>query len=159
MEIWKEINDFPGYLVSNEGRIKKASTGQIMSLSKNGGYLRFTVTKHVHRLVADAFIEKPKDKTKCWVDHIDGNRSNNKVENLRWVNPSENATAFGYEARRIHKMRKVRATNLNGETITFESRQAAADYFNCQDSEIEYNHRYARGNKRGWMFQKVEDIV
>lgn len=158
MEIWKKIPDLMGYSVSNKGRVKKDSTGQIMVLSKNGGYCRITISKHVHRLVADAFIEKPNEE-KCWVDHIDGNRSNNNVENLRWVTPSENALSFGHESRRKNKRRKVRATNLNGETIIFESRQAAAEYFKCSDSEIHYKRLYKRGNKKGWILEKVEDIV
>ena len=83
MEKWKPIESLPGYSVSSEGRVRKDSTGQIMVLSKNGGYCRITISKHVHRLVAEAFIEKPEDASKCWVDHIDGNRSNNNVENLR----------------------------------------------------------------------------
>ena len=99
MEIWKPIEDLPGYSVSNKGRVRKDSTGQIMVLSKNGGYCRITISKHVHRLVANAFLEKPEDESKCWVDHIDGNRSNNDVSNLRWVTPSENAMSFGYNSK------------------------------------------------------------
>ena len=149
MEIWKQIPDLPGYSVSNKGRVRKDSTGQIMVLSKNGGYCRITISKHVHRLVADAFLDKPDDKEKRWVDHIDGNRSNNDVSNLRWVTPSEIK----------NKKRPVRATHLDGRTILFESRQAAAEYFGCSDSEIKYNSRYRKRKKKGWIFEKVEDIV
>ncbi len=170
MEMWKQIPDLPGYSVSSTGRVRKDSTGQIMVLSKNGGYCRITISKHVHRLVADAFLEKPSDDAKCWVDHIDGNRSNNNVENLRWVTPSENALSFGYHSRIKNRRRKVRATHLDGRTILFESRQAAAEYFGCIDSEITYGHRYIKHSrknrsfpdahdKQGWIFEKVEDIV
>lgn len=158
MERWKAIKDLPGYSVSDKGRVKKDSTGQIMVLSKNGGYCRFTVTKHVHRLVAEAFIEKP-DNDRCWVDHIDGNRSNNTVKNLRWVTPSENCLAYGYRSRIKNKRRKVKATHLDGRTMIFDSRQDAAKYFNCSDSEIKYNYRYQKGNKKDWLLEKVEDIV
>ena len=170
MEIWKPIKDLPGYSVSNEGRVRKDSTGQIMVLSKNGGYCRITVSKHVHRLVAEAFLDEPENEEQCWVDHIDGNRSNNHVENLRWVTPSENALSFGYHSRIKNKKRAVRATHLDGTTILFESRQDAAEYFGCNDSEILYNHRYLKHSsvkrsnpnahdKKGWIFEKVEDIV
>ena len=159
MEIWEKIEDLPGYSVSNKGRVRKDSTGQIMVLNKNGGYCRITISKHVHRLVANAFLEKPEDESKCWVDHIDGNRSNNDVSNLRWVTPSENALAFGYKSRIQNRKRPVKATHLDGRTILFESRQAAAEYFKCSDSEILYNHRYTKRNKKGWIFEKVEDIV
>jgi hypothetical protein len=170
VEIWKQIPDLPGYSVSNKGRVKKDSTGQIMVLSQNGGYCRITISKHVHRLVANAFLDKPSDETKCWVDHIDGNRSNNDVSNLRWVTPSENALSYGYNSRIKNKKRKVRATHLDGRTILFESRQEAANYFGCGDSVLEYGKRYTkhsrknRGNpnshdRKGWIFEKVEDIV
>lgn len=157
MEIWKVIDDLPGYSVSNQGRVRKDATGQIMTLSHNNGYVRFTVTKHVHRLVAKAFLETPKDDEKCWIDHIDGNRENNAVDNLRWVTPSENALGFGYDSRIRSKRRQVRATHLNGESILFESRQAAAEFFGCSDSEIVYNRRYTRRRKKGWIFEKVKN--
>lgn len=130
-----------------------------MVLSKNGGYCRSTISKHVHRLVAKAFLENPEDNSKCWVDHIDGNRSNNNVENLRWVTPSENCLAFGYKIRIKNRMKKVKATKSDGQTIIFESRQAAAEYFKCSDSEIHYNKRFTKGNKKDWVLEKVEDIV
>lgn len=158
MEIWKPIKDLPGYSVSNEGKIKKDSTGQIMVLSHNGGYARITITKHVHRLVAEAFIEKPSIE-KCWVDHIDGNRGNNNVNNLRWVTPSENCLAYGYKSRRLNRMKKIKATYIDGNELIFNSRQEYAMYFNCSDSEIHYNKLYKKGNKKGWILQKVKDIV
>jgi hypothetical protein len=158
MEIWKPIKDLPGYSVSNEGKIKKDSTGQIMVLSHNGGYARITITKHVHRLVAEAFIEKPSIE-KCWVDHIDGNRGNNNVNNLRWVTPSENCLAYGYKSRRLNRMKKIKATYIDGNELIFNSRQECAMYFNCSDSEIHYNKLYKKGNKKGWILQKVKDIV
>ena len=158
MEMWKPIKDLPGYSISNEGRVKKDSTGQIMVQNKNSGYCRITISKHIHRLVAEAFIEKPRED-KCWVDHIDGNRSNNNVDNLRWVTPSENCLSFGYQSRIINRQKKVRATHLDGTEILFESRQAVAEYFRCSDSEVKYNHRYTKRNKKGWIFEKVEDIV
>ena len=156
MEMWKPIPDLPGYSVSNKGRIRKDSTGQIMVLSTNGGYERITVSKHVHRLVAQAFLDKPENEEQCWVDHIDGNRSNNNVYNLRWVTPSENACSYGYHSRIENKKRKVKATHLDGRTITFDSRQAAAEYFGCSDSEIQYDHLYTKRNKKGWTFKKLK---
>ncbi len=156
MEIWKPIPELKGYSVSNKGRVRKDSTGQIMVQSKNGGYCRITISKHVHRLVAEAFLKKPQNKDKCWVDHIDGNRSNNDVSNLRWVTPSENALSYGYASRIKNKKRKVKATHLDGRTIIFDSRQDAANYFGCSDSEIQYNHLYTKRNKKGWTFEKLK---
>ena len=171
MEEWKAIDDLPGYSVSNKGRVRKDSTGQIMVLSKNGGYSRITISKYVHRLVANAFIKKPDDE-RAWVDHVDGDKSNNDVSNLRWVTPSENCRAFGYHSRIKNKRRPVKAIHEDGREILFESRQHAAEYFGCSDSEIVYGKVYKKhsprirtnpnaNDKKGWRFEKVkdEDIV
>lgn len=48
------------------------------------------VTRPVHRLVAETFIEKPEEYGKIEVDHINRNRQDNRVENLRWVTREEN---------------------------------------------------------------------
>lgn len=89
-----------GYHVSNKGRIFKYVQGKKFFLTQTpdaGGYykvkLRLADGKQknffVHRLVAMAFIHKPKDKE--YVDHKDCNPKNNCIDNLRWVTAYENA--------------------------------------------------------------------
>ena len=97
MENWKNIKGYEGlYKVSSYGRImtvrknailcpaKTISNGLTVSLSKNGKVEK----KQVSRLVAAAFIPNPDNKP-C-VDHIDGVRFHNFVENLRWCTQDEN---------------------------------------------------------------------
>lgn len=95
-EIWKEINieneNTSGYYISSLGRFKNKK-GVIMKDYKphHSGYiyLRVNIKKYaLHRLVALAFIENPKNKP--FVNHIDGNKLNNTVGNLEWLNCSEN---------------------------------------------------------------------
>lgn len=104
-EVWKDIVDFPGYQVSNLGRVKSTSRivsvndgkrsytytipERIMKLSVRGNYLCVTLClygKHinaiVHRLVAKAFIPNPYDYPE--VNHKDENKLNSNVDNLEW---------------------------------------------------------------------------
>lgn len=106
MEIWKDIKGYEGlYQVSNYGRIKtlsrfKRSKGfnkeKILSPGKSkSGYLTVLLYKNnerknksVHRLVCEAFIKNKYNKKT--VNHKDGNKHNNKLENLEWTTYSEN---------------------------------------------------------------------
>ncbi len=94
-EIWKDIEGYIGlYQVSNLGRVK-SKRGVLKSQKSNVGYLRYALWKgnksknfSSHRLVAKAFILNPEGKKE--VNHIDGNKNNNKVDNLQWITSSEN---------------------------------------------------------------------
>lgn len=102
-EIWKPVVGYEGlYEVSNYGNVVSLNyrqTGERHPLRiKTGkdGYLRVTLCKKcicksilLHRLVAEAFI--PNRENKPFVDHIDTNRKNNCVFNLKWCNRKENA--------------------------------------------------------------------
>jgi hypothetical protein len=87
-EEWKPILDYPDYEVSNLGNVKGK---RLLSLTKDkDGYYIVKIKKkriRVSRLVAMAFIPNPTNLP--IVDHIDRNRTNNVVTNLRWVNHTE----------------------------------------------------------------------
>ena len=95
-ECWKSIDGFINYQVSNLGRVRNANTGRILKPGwGTGGYLFVNLYKNgksftcrIHKLVANEFLENP-DNKKC-VDHIDNNRINNIVTNLRFATHSEN---------------------------------------------------------------------
>lgn len=93
----KEIAGFEGlYTISDTGRITNMKTGKIKNqLLSNAGYYRVHLFKNgkgkictVHRLVAQAFCPNPQNLP-C-VNHIDGNKLNNKSINLEWVSHSDN---------------------------------------------------------------------
>ena len=96
--MWKDIKDYDGiYQVSDDGQVRRILKGgrtkpvkckdglyYTVSLSKNGKYTSF----NVHRLVAEAFLERPVGTTE--VNHKDGDKHNNNLENLEWVTQKEN---------------------------------------------------------------------
>ena len=94
-EEWKQYKNTV-YFVSNTGYIKNTQTGKILSATKTRqGYLRFALwdngtskTVAVHRIVAEVYLENPDNKPV--VNHIDGNPSNNRLENLEWSTIGEN---------------------------------------------------------------------
>lgn len=102
-ENWKIIDEYPTYQVSNFGRVRSYKSRnivlQVPQVKKSEidvcGYERVSLCKNsickhhkVHRLVAKSFIKNTGEKSE--VNHKDGNRINNNVENLEWVSRSEN---------------------------------------------------------------------
>ena len=98
MEVWKEVIDFPQYEVSSFGRIRTMRGGKefIKKITlDNKGYgttklgtgVRGGVVKKLHRLIAEAFIPNPDNKPT--VDHINRVKDDNRLENLRWSDGTE----------------------------------------------------------------------
>jgi len=96
MEEFKTIEGFENYEISNLGNVRNKKTNRILkpgidsheyynvNLCENGK----KTTKHLHRLIAFAFIENTENKP--FIDHIDNNKLNNNIENLRWATNQEN---------------------------------------------------------------------
>lgn len=163
-DLWKEIENKPKYEVNDVGEVRNIKTNRILKNSvRKDGYCqvmlgRKTIPLYIHRLVAETFIPNPKKLPQ--VDHINGNKSDNRLENLRWVDASDNYMASGYTSRIMNKWKPVKAINVKtGETLDFKSRDETAKYFKGHKSQIKYNYVYKKGNKKDWYFKLVEDIV
>lgn len=113
MEEWKPIEDFPEYEVSNLGRVKslnyhRSGQEQLLKQVLQNGYLIVCLHKDkiqknvkVHRLVVKAFLPNPENKRT--IDHINRNKQDNRLENLRWATHSENCLnkALGVSGERL----------------------------------------------------------
>lgn len=97
--MWKDVKGYEGlYQVSDDGRIRRiydTKPPKVLKGRMGNQYPTVSLSKgckkksfNVHRLVAEAYLYKPEDATE--VNHIDGDKWNNKIENLEWVTQEQN---------------------------------------------------------------------
>jgi hypothetical protein len=119
----KEIEGHEGYFVYENGDVWTTKRNRLLNKSYNNGYAKIIIKKDgvhhnktVHRLVALAFIPNPENKPQ--VNHIDGNKANNHVSNLEWVNGSENNKhAFKLGLMRVTENCKRRVKEVLGRKV------------------------------------------
>lgn len=177
MEIWKPINGTKGFIeVSSEGRVRSVMRGTpyiLKTQTDSKGYHRVRVTidgekltYKIHREVAKAFIENPFNLPQ--VNHKDGNKNNNSVNNLEWVTNKENAnhaiskglwTSVFEGARKENERRKKAVIGFyrtDAETIKkhFESVRVAERYLNSR--HVSDVLKGKRSHVKGWTFRYEE---
>ena len=97
-ECWRSVDGYINYQVSNVGRVRIASSGKIMTAFCNRqGYASISLYKdgtrktlNIHHLVAMCFIPKAESDERLEVDHINQDKTNNSVSNLRWKASRQN---------------------------------------------------------------------
>ena len=174
--MWKKLERNDNYSINKQGQVRNDNTNHMKkpTLNKRNGYLIVDLYKNnksekvpIHRLVAEAFIPNPENK--LTVDHADGNRQNNSIENLRWATYSEQNSRFetvGVRSEpiivsRYEEKRKKRGGGHETwlgiiEVLEFDNISKAAEYFNCTIGNIslmlEKGTIGRRGITRGYQF-------
>lgn len=109
---WKKIKQNENYSINEFGEVRNDSTGKLKKpfINKSNGYLTVDLYKDnkstkytIHRLIAEAFIPNPLNKPT--VNHKDGNRINNSLDNLRWASYSEQNSRFNSAGVRSQKVK------------------------------------------------------
>ena len=131
---WKPIKGFEGlYEISNAGNIRSFHSREAKTLktweSKNG-YIQVGLHKNgklhaklVHRLVASTFIPNPQNKPQ--VNHIDGDKTNNKIDNLEWCTAKENVQ-HAYDTG-LHKLLKGKNNPNYGNKLSEEAKKKISE--------------------------------
>jgi len=179
MEIWKDVLGWEGiYKVSSYGRLvsyKDVPEGRLLSNTNNkGDYIsvvlsakgRPSKSTRMHRLVAETFISNPHGLLE--VNHIDGNRQNNRVENLEWNTRKQNADDMKRRSPHyINKMvqynksirpKRVQQLSLDGVILaTFDTAKAASEATGvCHRNILQICHGQQRRTQAGgykWAFE------
>ncbi|WP_202818652.1 NUMOD4 motif-containing HNH endonuclease [Clostridium botulinum] len=168
-ELWKDIKGYEGlYQVSNLGRVKSLMTTQsrrsgILKSYNHSGYRRINLYKngkgkkyYIHRLVAEVFIQNVNNYPE--INHIDGNKSNNVIDNLEWCTSSQNQIhAFKIGLQRpnlkVHLGNNYRGikcqliNNISGEVSEFEQMKKASEFLGHHKTFI-----YRKSKKQGNSF-------
>lgn len=165
MEEWRPIAGTAGqYEVSSYGRLRSnISKKMLRTYVNSAGYVLATFpingvkkARQMHRIVAEAFIENPDGKPQ--INHIDADRTNNRVDNLEWCTPSENTLhsfKIGRSVRYPHHEKAV----IRSDGKQYRSMCEAARDLNVPYSYIRDVCNGTQKTTRGYSFRRVEGVV
>lgn len=185
IEIWKTIENYPDYMISNLGNVKSLKWNKEKLLKKTinrNGYNIIRInfnnikkTLYIHRLVAQAFLINQNNYRD--VEHIDCDKSNNSVSNLRWCTHQENCNnlitrkriSFASKCKKktkehIEKCAKARQKpiacyNKNGDLVAlYTSAKQASELLNINQSHISDVCNSKRKSAGGYIFKYIKKV-
>ena len=172
--VWRDIPGYEGlYQASNDGHVKalerKSWNGKVICIRSErlltpqkvaGGYYQICITpnnkqirKYLHRLIAEAWISNPDNKP--FINHKDGNKSNNSISNLEWCTRSENvkhAFATGLMCNKGEKspVSKLKEEDVLSIRIRYYIGESTYRIFKSNDYPISYTNIKDIIAKRTW---------
>lgn len=180
-EEFREVHDFPGYFISNTGRVFHYDKELKASEYNKYGHSQFRMyrdgkqyARGVHRMVAEEFIPNPDNLT--IVRHLDDNPRNNHVDNLAWGTRKDNAQdsirngsfVFNYhtftrdEIERSNETNRTPVVAINlktGDQFTFKSQAEAARQLNLSQGNIGMVLTGRRNHTGGYYFEYADKEV
>lgn len=161
--MWKTIENFENYEVSDLGQVRNKKTGRILKPNLVGkGYYKIDLHKNskrycflIHRLVAQAFIENPNNLPQ--VNHIDEDKENNNVSNLEWCDANYN-NKYGTRTQRaiLSHNKAILQYSLDGKLIKeWSSIKDAGDTLHIDRGDISKccnGKQHTAGNYK-WKFK------
>lgn len=143
-EIWRPVDGYPGYFVSHYGNVQGKDGRILKQRTEQAGYKQIVLhgdkrkAFRTHRLVADAFLLK--DESKPYVDHIDRNKNNNRLANLRRATIRENS---------LNTLSVETSNDLNGKVKLFTAANPSATLSEIAN-EFKISKRTISKYKRKW---------
>lgn len=144
MEQWRSVKGFVNYEVNDHGDIRNKHTTKILSPKIDRGYERVVLydkgvrnMKQVHRIVAESFIDNPDCKDE--VNHINGNKHDNRVQNLEWCTRSDNMKhAYATGLKHFSGGLEERPVRVLETGQVYKSIHECARQLNCDQGHISH---------------------